>query len=489
MVPRLVVIGADAAGMSAASVARRMLGAARLEIVAFDRGHHTSYSACGIPYFVGKQVSDVGSLIARSPGQFAAMGIDARLGHEVVEIDTAAQQVRVRALATGYEQVEGYDQLLVATGAVPTRPALPGINAAGVFGVQTLDDGLALRADLEASPPRRAVVVGGGYVGLELAEALCAWGAEVTVVERAATPMTTLDPDMGVLVAEAMRRFGMVVRTGETVEGIEVDDAGRAHAVITDQASVPADVVILGLGVRPNVALAEAAGISVGPSGAIAVDRRMATSAAAVWAAGDCAEKHHLVSGRPVAIALGTHANKEGRTAGVNIAGGDATFPGVLGTAVSKICSLEVARSGLGEAEAAAAGFEAVGVITESTTRAGYYPGAKPIRVKLVAETGTGQLLGAQIVGEEGAAKRIDVVAMALWHHMAVEEMINVDLSYAPPFSPLWDPILIAARKTTERLHGSRGTPTKSNPDASEQSKDAIPEPSARAEARAGTER
>lgn len=440
---RLVVIGADAAGMSAASVARRMLGADRLEIVAFDRGHHTSYSACGIPYFVGKQVSDVGSLIARSPGQFAAMGIDARLGHEVVEIDTAGQQVRVRALATGDEHLEGYDKLLVATGAVPTRPAVPGINAAGVFGVQTLDDGLALRADLEASPPRRAVVVGGGYVGLELAEALCAWGAEVTVVERAATPMTTLDPDMGALVADAMRRFGMVVRTGETVEGIEVDDAGRARAVITDQSSVPADVVILGLGVRPNVALAEAAGISVGPSGAIAVDRGMATSAAGVWAAGDCAEKHHLVSGRPVAIALGTHANKQGRTAGVNI---------------------------------------------ESTTRAGYYPGAKPIRVKLVADTGTGRLLGAQIVGEEGAAKRIDVVAMALWQHMAVEEMINVDLSYAPPFSPLWDPILIAARKTTERLHVRRGTPTRPDTVAAERAAGTTPDPSTRAGARSRTE-
>ncbi len=465
MARRLVIIGADAAGMSAASMARRMLGADRLEIVAFDRGHYTSYSACGIPYFVGGQVTDVESLIARNPEQFAAMEIDARLGHEVIEIDTASQHVRVRALSSGDESVQGYDQLLVATGAVPFHPEVPGVDAAGVFGVQTLDDGLALRRELELARPRRAVVVGGGYVGLELAEALCIRGAEVTVIERAATPMTTLDPDMGTLVADAMRRFGMVVRTGETVEGIEVDDAGRARTVITDQASVPADVVILGLGVRPNVAVAKAAGISVGPSGAIAVDRGMATSVAGVWAAGDCAEKHHLVSGRPVAVALGTHANKEGRTAGVNIAGGTATFPGVLGTAVSKICSLEVARSGLSEAEAAAAGFDTLSVVTESTTRAGYYPGAKPIQVKLVADAGTGRLLGAQIVGEEGAAKRIDVAAMALWHQMAVEEMINVDLSYAPPFSPLWDPILIAARKTSERLKGSRGTPSNPNPD------------------------
>jgi len=478
MAQRLVVIGADAAGMSAASVARRMLGPERLGIVAFDRGHYTSYSACGIPYFVGGQVTDAASLIARSPGQFAAMGIDARLGHEVLEVDTARQHVTVRDLETASESIEGYDQLLVATGASPVRPVVPGIEAAGVFGVQTLDDGLALRGALEASPPQRAVVIGAGYVGLELAEALCAWGAEVTVVERAGTPMTAFDADMGVLVAEAMRSFGMVVRTGETVQGIEVDRAGRARAVITDQTSVAADVVILGLGVRPNVALAEAAGVRIGPSGAVAVDLRMATSAVGVWAAGDCAEKHHLVSGHPVAIALGTHANKEGRTAGVNIAGGQATFPGVLGTAVSKICSLEVARTGLSEAEAADAGFEVVGVTTESTTRAGYYPGAKPIRVKLVAEVGTGRLLGAQIVGEEGAAKRIDVAAMALWHNMAVEEMVNVDLSYAPPFSPLWDPILIAARKTAERLHHDRAAAPRPDAATSEQPSGATRSPS-----------
>jgi NADPH-dependent 2,4-dienoyl-CoA reductase/sulfur reductase-like enzyme len=452
---RLVVIGADAAGMSAASVARRMRGPEQLDIVAFDRGRFTSYSACGIPYFVGKDVAEVASLVARTPEQFAAMGIEARLGHEVVEVDTAAQTVTVRDLESGAACREGYDRLLVATGAVPFRPAVPGIDAPGVFGVQTLDDGVALRAALDAASPRRAVVVGAGYVGLELAEALCAWGAEVAVVERAGTPMSTLDPDMGVLVAEAMRRFGMEVRTEETVERIDLDRSGRARAVVTDRGILPADVVILGTGVHPNVGLAEAAGVELGPSGAIAVDPRMATNVPGVWAAGDCAEKRHLVSGRPVAIALGTHANKEGRVAGANIAGGEASFPGVLGTAVTKVCSLEVARTGLGEAEAAADGIDAVAVTTESTTRAGYYPGARPIRVKLVAEAGGGRLLGAQIVGEEGAAKRIDVAAMAIWHHMTVGEVVDVDLSYAPPFSPLWDPILIAARRTAEVLRAT----------------------------------
>lgn len=449
---RLVVIGADAAGMSAASVARRALNPENLEITAFDRGHFTSYSACGIPYFVGKDVPEVESLIARTPEQFAAMGIDARLRHEVVGIDLGAQQVTVQDLERGGERKVGYDQLLIATGAAPYRPPVAGIDARGVYGVQTLDDGLALRRDLEAAPPKRVVVIGAGYVGLELAEALCAWGARVAVVERGPTPMRTLDDDMGALVSQAMVRFGMDLRSGRSIEGIEVDDAGRVRAVVTDQEVLAADVVVLGLGVRPSVELAEAAGLRIGPSGAIAVDARMATAVPGVWAAGDCAEKRHLVSDRPVAIALGTHANKEGRVAGTNIAGGRASFPGVIGTAVTKVCSLEVARSGLGQAEAAAAGLDPVAVVTESTTRAGYYPGAKPILVKMVAEGATGRLLGTQIVGEEGAAKRIDVAAMAIWHRMAVDDIVNVDLSYAPPFSPLWDPVLIAARRTSDAL-------------------------------------
>jgi NADPH-dependent 2,4-dienoyl-CoA reductase/sulfur reductase-like enzyme len=205
--------------------------------------------------------------------------------------------------------------------------------------------------------------------------------------------------------------------------------------------------VVLGLGVRPNAALAEAAGIELGPSGAVAVDRRMRTSHPAVWAAGDCAQKHHRVSGRPVAVALGTHANKEGRVAGVNIGGGYATFPGVIGTAATKVGDLEVARTGLGEAEAATAGFVTDSTVSESTTTAGYYPGAAAVTTKLVVERGTGRLLGAQIVGRKGSAKRIDALALAVWNGMDVEELLGVDLSYAPPYSPVWDPVVAAARR------------------------------------------
>jgi NADPH-dependent 2,4-dienoyl-CoA reductase/sulfur reductase-like enzyme len=273
---------------------------------------------------------------------------------------------------------------------------------------------------------------------------------DVTVVEGAEHPMMSLDADMGALVAEAMRKLGIVVLTEEPVEAFEL--AGdRVEGVVTASGVMPADIVVLGLGVRPNTKLAEAAGIPVGPAG-IEVDPRLRTSREGVWAAGDCVQKWHRLSHRHVAIPLGTHANKEGRVAGINIGGGYATFPGVVGTAVSKVCDVEVGRTGLKESEAAALGLEGLGVVVDATTRAGYFPDAEPIKTKLVVERRTGRLLGAQIVGKEGAAKRIDVLATALWNEMNVDDIVGMDLSYAPPFSPVWDPVLIAARKAWHRV-------------------------------------
>jgi NADPH-dependent 2,4-dienoyl-CoA reductase/sulfur reductase-like enzyme len=245
--------------------------------------------------------------------------------------------------------------------------------------------------------------------------------------------------------------MGITVLTEQSVKGFETDD-GRVCAVVTEGDSLPTDVVILGLGVRPNVALVKEAGIPLGSSGAVAVDRQMRTHSEGVWSAGDCTEKFHRVSRRGVAFALGTHANKEGRVAGINLGGGYATFPGVVGTAVSKVCDYEVARTGLKESEARAAGFDYLTSTVESTTRAGYFPGATKMKTKLIVEKRSGMLLGAQIIGREGAAKRIDALATALWNEMAVGELQHVDLSYAPPFAPVWDPILIAARKAWEKV-------------------------------------
>lgn len=456
MPERLVVIGGDAAGMSGASQARRRRGGEELEIVAFERGNFTSYSACGIPYFIGGEVEDLDRLIVRKPERFRSeQSIDVRINHEVTAIELAARTVEARDLGAGRTYVEGFDQLLVATGAIPRAPRLEGVDAAGIFGVQVLDHAVAIKRFVEEEQPRRAVIVGAGYIGVEMAEAFVNLGLDVAVIEQTPQPMTTLDPDMGACVGDAMRSMGIDLHSETSITGFEVID-GRVRAVATSDGEVAADIVVLGLGVAPNVELARASGIPIGASGAIEVDRRMAVPGLdGVWAAGDCAEKFHLVSRRSVAFPLGTHANKEGRVAGINLAGGYATFPGVVGTAVSKLCGLEVARTGLKEPEAAAAGFDFLTVIVDSKTRAGYYPGASDIKTKLVVESRSGRLLGGQIVGQEGAAKRIDVIATALWNEMTVDRMLNLDLSYAPPFAPVWDPVLIAARKAWERVEES----------------------------------
>jgi NADPH-dependent 2,4-dienoyl-CoA reductase/sulfur reductase-like enzyme len=449
---RMVVVGGDAAGMSAAAQARRRRKPEELEIVAFERGGHTSYSACGLTYYAGGVVEDWRTLVVRTPEQFAEQGIQARTGHEVEAIDLAAGRVQVRDLRAGTTGDEPWDVLVLATGTEPTRPPIPGLDLPGVHGLSILQDGLDLRRAIDAGP-RRAVVLGGGYIGLEAAEALVHRGVPTTLVEAGEQVMSRVDPDVGALVSQAVRDVGVELRLGQPVEAVEGD--GRVRAVRTADGTLDADLVVLGLGTRPAVGLAEAAGIALGPSGAVAVNPRMQTRHEGVWAAGDCAETTHLVSGQPVNFHLGTIANKQGRVCGINLGGGYATFPGVLGTAVSKICEVEVARTGLSETELRPLGLEWEAATVDSTTRAGYFPGAEPIRTKLLAERRSGRLLGAQIVGREGAAKRIDVFATALWNRMTVDEMVDLDLSYAPPFAPVWDPVLVASRKLAEQVERS----------------------------------
>ncbi len=443
-----MVIGGDAAGMSAASQARRLRSARELEIVVFERGRFTSFSACGIPYWVGGDVLHRDDLIARTPEQHRSRDIDLRLRTEVVELDLAGRRVRARALDSGDESWTDYDKLVLATGARPIRPPLPGIDAAGVHGVQTLDDGQALIDTLETTTGKRAVVVGAGYIGVEMAEALIRRGYDVTMLHRGPEPMATMDPDMGALVREAMCGMGITVVSKAEVTEVRTDEHGRARAVVADGAEYPADVVVLGIGVRPDTELARAAGLPLGAHGGLLTDLAMRVRGHEnIWAGGDCVEVLDLVSGRERHIALGTHANKHGQIIGAGVGGGYATFPGVVGTAVSKVCDLEVARTGLREKDAQAAGLQFVTVTIESTSRAGYYPDAAAMTVKLLAERHTGRLLGVQIVGREGAGKRVDIAAVALTAQMTVEQMTALDLGYAPPFSPVWDPVLVAARK------------------------------------------
>ncbi|MGW3681793.1 FAD-dependent oxidoreductase [Streptomyces prasinus] len=457
----MVVIGGDAAGMSAASQARRLKGPDELEIVAFERGRFTSFSACGIPYWVAGDVTDRDELIARTPEEHRARRIDLRMRTEVTEIDPGRGRVRARDLDSGTESWTAYDKLVIATGARPVRPELPGVDAPGVHGVQTLEDGQALLDTLERTAGRRAVVVGAGYIGVEMAEAMIRRGYEVTVVNRGREPMATLDPDMGRLVHEAMEGLGITMVNDAEVTGLLTGDDGRVRAVTTADAEYPADVVVLGIGVRPETALARAAGLPLGEHGGLLTDRSMRVRGHEnIWAGGDCVEVLDLVSGQERHIALGTHANKHGQVIGSNVGGDYATFPGVVGTAVSKVCDLEIARTGLREKDAHRAGLRFEKVTIESTSRAGYYPNASPMTVKMLAELRTGRLLGVQIVGREGAGKRVDIAAVALTAGMTVERMTMLDLGYAPPFSPVWDPVLVAARKATAKIRATAGRPS-----------------------------
>lgn len=438
MAERLVVIGGDAGGMAALSQVRRLRPAT--EIVVLEKGHYTSYSACGIPYVVGGDVKGTSELIARAPERFLADGIDLRMRHEVTAIDLDRRAVAVRDLEADSDLCIEFDQLLIGTGGRPIRPPLPGIDNPKVHGVQTLDDADHLLAHA-TERCRRVVVVGGGYIGLEMAEAFVKREADVVLVDSGPQVMHTLDPDMGALVSDALRGTGVDLRLGASVEAFT--DGG----VVVGGDEIPADLVVLGIGVAPNSELARDAGVVLGARDSIHVDRRQHTSVEGVWAAGDCCESFHLVSRQPVHIALGTVANKQARVAGINIGGGHASFPGVVGTAISKICGTEVARTGLTVAEAIAAGFDHATVTITTTTKAGYFPGAEKMNLRFVVERGSGRLLGAQIVGGAGSAKRIDACAVALTAGMTVTQIVDLDLAYAPPFSGVWDPVLIAARE------------------------------------------
>lgn len=465
MTDRLVIVGGDAAGMSAAMQVRRRQP--DREVVVLEKGGFTSYSACGIPYVVGGVVDDIDDLVARTPEQFRAHGIDVRLGHEVRALDLRAGVVEAWDHDAGATVRVDYDQLHLAMGAVPVRPPLPGLDLPFVHGVQNLDDAARLLAGVEAGrgpdagpasgSGLKVVVVGGGYIGIEMAESFVQRGAEVTLVEGTGQVMPALDADVAGPLADAMGEVGIDVRLDTLVEGIERAGgdrgaAGHAGVVVAGGERYPADLVVLGLGVRPNSGLAGDAGLDLGVRGAIRVDRRQRTSADAVWAAGDCCESFHVIARAPVHIALGTVANKQGRVAGINLAGDYAAFPGVLGTAVSKVCHTEVGRSGLSEREAERYGFAYVSATVEATSRAGYFPDAKPITLKCLAERGSRRLIGAQVMGHEGAAKRIDVLATAMWAGMTVDDLVDLDLGYAPPFGPVWGPVHLVARRLVRAL-------------------------------------
>lgn len=449
MAKRILIIGGNAAGMSAAMQARRLRK--DLEIKVFEKGRYVSYASCGLPYFVGRMVEDIESLVVRGVDDFRAKGIDVQTRMDAKEIDIAEKTVVVENLADGGIFRERWDELVIATGAIPIRPNIDGIDAEGVFLIKNLDDGIRIRDFIARRSPKKGVIVGGGYIGIEMAEAFLRWDLEITVIDMLPQLMGTIDADMAKQIERAMQAEGIEVLLGERLVGFEVKK-GRVEAVRIETREIPADLVLVAIGIRPDTGLAKSAGIPLGFKDAIRINSQCRTEIDGIWACGDCAESIHLVTGKPTWVALGTVANKQGRVAGINIAGGNASFPGVVGTAITKFLDLEIARSGLSQRELVENGFEFVSSRIDGHTLPGYYPGTSPISVKLHAQKATGRLLGGQIVGREGSAKRIDVIAVALHAGLTVEELINLDLSYAPPFSPTWDPIQIAARQLAKNV-------------------------------------
>ncbi len=442
---KLVVIGGDAAGMGAASKVRREKP--EWEIVVFEKGEYTSYAACGLPYYIAGDVESAEDLIARTPEVFREkQNIDVRIFHQVTAIDAEGKKVKVKNLTTGEEFSESWDYLLIGTGASAILPEVRGTDAEGVYALSVLQSGIDIRQGIEKLNPAKVVVIGAGYIGIEMAEAFLALRMDVTVVDMADQVMISMDEDMATIIADYMKEKGVHLITGEKLVSIEKNEEGKVMAVVTNKQTLEADLVILGLGVKPNTEMAEKAGLEMGVRGAIRVNKKLETSVPGIWAAGDCAESWHLLKKQQVFIPLGTVANKHALVAGINISGGNAEFPGVLGTAITRFMNLEISRTGLSEKEAKEAGIDYKSNTIESSTLSGYFPGTGKIHVKLVTEKKTGTILGGQIVGFNGAAKRIDTIATAITAGLTAQQLVDLDLSYAPPFSPVWDPVQVAAR-------------------------------------------
>ncbi|CUU03480.1 NADPH-dependent 2,4-dienoyl-CoA reductase, sulfur reductase [Candidatus Thermokryptus mobilis] len=450
MAERLVVIGGVAAGMSAASRARRLNP--KIEIMVFEKSGFVSYGSCGLPYFVSDVIKAPENLVVYDAKFFKEKrNIDVYLHHEVLKIFPAKRSVLVKDLERDKEFEIGYDKLVIATGARAVKPNIKGVDLKGIFTIRFLEDGIAIKNFIKENSPKRALIVGAGYIGMEMAEALVSLGIDVTVVEMMPNILGSMDDEINEIVEGELQRNGVKLLKSTSVVEF-VGDGFVKGAILNNGVSLDVDLVIVGAGIKPNSEIARDAGIEMGRTGAIAVNQRMETNILGIFAAGDCAEAFHLVLGRPVYVPLGTTANKQGKVAGENAVGGNAVFKGIVGTAVFKVFDLEVARTGISEKQAREEGIDYVSTVIEHGSRAHYYPGGSKIRVKLIAERKTGRLLGAEMVGRDGVAKRIDVFATALHARMSIDELTQLDLSYAPPFAPVWDPILIAANDIEKKL-------------------------------------
>ncbi|MBM7551403.1 CoA-disulfide reductase [Thalassobacillus pellis] len=442
---KYVIIGGDAAGMSAAMQIVR--NSDNAEIVTFEKGSIYSYGQCGLPYVISGEINSTDDLIARTPETFREKyGIDARIRHEVTAVDCQLKKVFVTNLDTGEEFEESYDRLLIATGASPVCPPWEGADLPGVYHLKTIPDARAImkhcQKDIE-----NVTIIGGGYIGLEMAESFVKLGKSVRIIDRGSQIAKIFDSDMAELIHDEAQNNNIVLTLEESVEGFQGDK--QVKQVITNKGEYDTDLVLVAAGVAPNTSFLHGTGIYLTIKDAILVNAYMETNIKDVYAAGDCATQYHRIKEKQDYIPLGTHANKQGRIAGLNMVDKPTSFKGVVGSSIIKFCSLTLGRTGLSEREAGKLNFPIETIRITSTDSAGYYPDAEKLELKIVFHRENQKVLGAQIIGKEGVDKRIDVLATALYHEMTIKELLDLDLSYAPPYNSVWDPIQQAARRST----------------------------------------
>ncbi|MFH0777677.1 MAG: FAD-dependent oxidoreductase [Candidatus Eisenbacteria bacterium] len=451
---RIVIVGGGATGPKAASRARRLDPTANIKII--EKGKDVSYGACGMPYYVSGDVGSTDSLVARTPEYFREqLNVDVLTETEVLSVDTKSHSIHCLDAEKRQTRLP-YDHLVLSTGAIPIIPPLEGRELAGIFKLKDLSDARGIVDYVKKEEPRRAAIIGAGLIGLEMAEAFRARGLAVTIVEMLEWPLATLlDLEMAALVTKHLEAKGVNLLLSQRAASFEGSKGGRVRRLLTQSESVDCDIVLAAVGVRPNVTLAQDAGLGIGKTRAISVNEFLQTTDPAVFAGGDCVECTHVVTGKPVFVPLGSTANKHGRVIGTNVTGGRDRFPGVLGTAVAKVFDISVGRTGLSEKEAKEAGYDTVSAIVSPHDIVHYYPGSHRITLKLVAEASTGKVLGAQCIGEGEVAKRIDVVATAITSGMNVEHLSNLDLAYAPPFNAAMDAIHHAANVVRNKIDGT----------------------------------
>ena len=440
MSEKLVIIGGVAAGTSAAAKARRVNP--DLDITVYTDDEYISYAGCGLPYFIGGKIASRENLLARSVADFAAQNISVKTLMRVEEIKPENGKVIIRNLQNQLTFEDNYDRLVIATGARPFVPPLERVELDGIFTLRTIHDSLKIKEYLFQHRPQKAAVIGAGYIGLEMVENLVEHGCQVTLIEKAPHIIPNMDADMAQILTHHLETRGVEIRTGETITGFMGNKS--VSGLSTDKGEIATDFVLLSIGVQPNSEIAAAAGIEPGINNAIRVNSKMETNKDRIYAAGDCATTSHLISGKEVYIPMGTTANKQGRVAGENAAGGNASFSGVLSTGIARVMEMEISRTGLCESECQALGINYISRRIKSRTAAHYCPVSGEIHLKLIVNQSNNRLIGAQIVGFAGAAMRIDMLATAITVGTTVEDLIDMDLAYSPPFSPVWDPVLIA---------------------------------------------